>query len=216
MGFQVSGDAATTRTNLGLGDAATKTVGTGAGNVPLNSDLGDAATKTVGTATGNIPLVDNLKTVGGTSIVGTGDIDVGGGKVLQVHYDDTVTASANGSSGWLDTNLSATITPTSATSKILVIVNQVINFSVDTSAQRYYYHNILRGSTQITQTENNMRHNDGSFDSPSYVCMTYLDSPNTTSAVTYKTQHKVNAGTCDIYAQNASGRSYMVLMEVAQ
>jgi len=35
MAVTITNDAATTRTNLGLGDAATKTVGTSAGNIPV-------------------------------------------------------------------------------------------------------------------------------------------------------------------------------------
>jgi len=41
MSVTYSGDAATTRTSLGLGDAATKTVGTAAGNVPVLDGSGD-------------------------------------------------------------------------------------------------------------------------------------------------------------------------------
>jgi len=182
MGFQVSGDAATTRTNLGLGDAATKTVGTGAGNVPLNSDLGDAATKTVGTATGNIPLVDNLKTVGGTSIVGTGDIDVGGGKVLQVVQGTYSTQTTINTGNTLTkTGLLVDITPTAASSKILVLVNFSVNRSVaggsvnrfdlrkdDTSI--HIFGGIHQdGATTVFQTASGM----------------YLDSPATTSATEY-------------------------------
>jgi hypothetical protein len=55
--------------NSDLGNASLKTTGTGAGNVPLNSDLGDASTKTTGTAAGEVPLNSDLgdastKTVG--------------------------------------------------------------------------------------------------------------------------------------------------------
>ena len=48
----------------------------------------------------------------------------GGGKVLQVVSANTSTETASTSSTFADTNLSATITPTSATSTILVLVNQ--------------------------------------------------------------------------------------------
>jgi len=182
MGFQVSGDAATTRTNLGLGDAATKTVGTGAGNVPLNSDLGDAATKTVGTATGNIPLVDNLKTVGGTSIVGTGDIDVGGGKVLQVVQGTYSTQTTINTGNTLTkTGLLVDITPTAASSKILVLVNFSVNRSVaggsvnkfdlrkDDTSIHIFGGSHQDGATTVLQTASGM----------------YLDSPATTSATEY-------------------------------
>ena len=43
MAFTLSGDAATTRTNLGLGDAATKTTGTASGNIPVLDGSGQIA-----------------------------------------------------------------------------------------------------------------------------------------------------------------------------
>ena len=58
--FLTSADLATARTNLGLGTAAVLNDGTGAGDVPLNSDLGTASLKDTGTATGEIPLLDGV------------------------------------------------------------------------------------------------------------------------------------------------------------
>jgi len=182
MGFQVSGDAATTRTNLGLGDAATKTVGTGAGNVPLNSDLGDAATKTVGTATGNIPLVDNLKTVGGTSIVGTGDIDVGGGKVLQVVQGTYSTQTTINTGNTLTkTGLLVDITPTAASSKILVLVNFSVIRSVEGGNQNRF--DLRKDDTSIHIF--GAIHQDGATSVYQTASGMYLDSPATTSATEY-------------------------------
>ena len=58
--FLKSADLATARTNLGLGTAAIKNHGAGAGDVPLNSDLGTASTKNVGTASGEVPMLDGV------------------------------------------------------------------------------------------------------------------------------------------------------------
>jgi len=43
MAVTITNDAATTRTNLGLGDAATKTVGTASGNIPVLDSSGQIA-----------------------------------------------------------------------------------------------------------------------------------------------------------------------------
>ena len=46
--------------------------------------------------------------------------------------------------------------------------------------------------------------------------MDILDSPNTTSATTYKTQGRLSDSSADLYYQHDSSRSTMVLMEIAQ
>lgn len=58
--FIKSADLSTARTNLGLGSAAVLNDGTGAGDLPLNSDLGTASLKNTGTASGEIPLLDGV------------------------------------------------------------------------------------------------------------------------------------------------------------
>ena len=84
MAVTITNDAATTRTNLGLGDAATKTVGTASGNIPVLDSSGKLAS-------GRMPT---FKTVGGSSIVGSGDISTlpSGGTANQVLTSD---ASSN-------------------------------------------------------------------------------------------------------------------------
>lgn len=58
--------------------AASKLVGTGAGDVPLNSDLGTAATKNTGTGAGDVPLNSDLPTFGSAA---TKDTGTGAGEV---------------------------------------------------------------------------------------------------------------------------------------
>ena len=48
MSLAYTGDAATTRTNLGLGDAATKTTGTAAGNIPVLDGSGKLSNSVIG------------------------------------------------------------------------------------------------------------------------------------------------------------------------
>ena len=114
----------------------------------------------------------------------------GGGKVLQVVsmvYSTEVTTT---STTFQDTNVTANITPSSATSKILIIAN--INGNVKTG-DTGIRHRIMRGATELTLIEasdtfnnaNNYSHSGGSG-------LTYLDAPNTTSATTYKVQFRSN------------------------
>lgn len=137
------------------------------------------------------------------------------GRVLQVVNATYSTQLATSSTSYVDTGLSASITPTSATSKILIFVEQTgLGKNAGDSAQRVAL-NILRNSTQIVQFELgagytgssvlNMFGGSGS---------TYLDSPATTSSVTYKTQIKGFAGVT-VYANYDSCTSTITLMEIA-
>ena len=111
----------------------------------------------------------------------------GGGKLLQVVTGTTVTQVGNSTSTYADTGLTATITPTSATSKILVMAD--LNTRKNTGTQANVGLNIVRGSTTIWQTiglhyTNTEQYNGGR------TPIMYMDSPATTSATTYKIQFK--------------------------
>jgi hypothetical protein len=134
------------------------------------------------------------------------DVTAPVGKILQVIYGTSTTAATSTSATFADTNLSATITPTSATSKVLVMVAQSIRWysAVSEGSIR-----ILRDSTSIfSMGQNYALVGDGR----DYIPMLYLDSPNTTSATTYKTQFNRQSGTIEVQANSI--RSTIVLMEV--
>lgn len=141
----------------------------------------------------------------------------GGGKVLQVVFGSTATETASSTSTFVDTNLTATITPTSATSQILVLVSQN---SVAKNNDSRLKMQLLRGATVIlkmgdaigwTNTANRL--NLGS------VSASYLDSPATTSATTYKTQFASQDNNASVTVQqyladSASGVSTITLLEI--
>ena len=110
------------------------------------------------------------------------------------------------SSNYVDTNLSASITPISTTSKILVLVSQT-GFTGGSMNTTF---NLCRGSTVITETYSQSNTSGYKF-AGNFI--NYLDSPSTTSAVTYKTQIKVTASTFYMNWSNA-GRSTITLMEI--
>jgi hypothetical protein len=111
------------------------------------------------------------------------------GKLKQVVQGTTSTAYANSTTTMTDTGLSATITPTSATSKILVLVSHNSVFKTSANANNGANVNLLRGSTVISGSYlNSYSAGTGIFNLYSSVQIMYLDSPNTTSATIYKTQ----------------------------
>lgn len=137
------------------------------------------------------------------------------GTVLQVVNATYSTQLSTTSTSYVDTGLSASITPTSATSKILIFVEQTgVGKNAGDSSQRVAL-NILRNSTQIVQFELGAGYTGSSvinvFGGSG---STYLDSPATTSSVTYKTQIKGFAGV-NVYANYDNCTSTITLMEIA-
>jgi hypothetical protein len=136
------------------------------------------------------------------------------GCVLQVVNATYSTTTSSTTSTFVDTGLSATITPKFSTSKILVIVNQ--NGVGHNATNTYMFLQLLRGSTVICSFEKQFGYNSTAANNFSASTGTnYLDSPATTSAVTYKTQMN-NQGSGIVYCQAyGSESSTITLMEIA-
>jgi hypothetical protein len=132
------------------------------------------------------------------SIVPRGGLPAGAnGGVIQIVQSVKTSVFSTQSTSWVDiTGMTATITPQSASNKIMVSGN----FVLGTTNGGYFQFRILRGSTAIdigaadgnkTQaTYSSFADSHGSQYNFSYTPM-YLDSPNTTSATTYKCQFQV-------------------------
>jgi len=216
MAVTITNDAGTTRTNLGLGDAATKTVGT---------------------ASGNIPLVSSLKTVGGSSIIGSGDISTlpsGGtanqvltsdassnatwadaaaaGKVLQVvasnpHYG----ASWDAGNSYADIpSMSITITPSATSSRIYYTF--LTRAHSNGSGGTNMYIRTLRNGTVIKNSNRwfGFQEGNGAWQAHA-IFVTGVDSPNTTSPVQYDLQAQTDNGTFRIH-DNTNGLNEITLI----
>jgi hypothetical protein len=143
-----------------------------------------------------------------------------GGKVLQVINTTYAVETASTSNTYADTGLTATITPTSATSKILVIVTQQGVQKNSVNANNACDIRLLRASTTILQ----MGDGNGATGSTvnnliGSVSASYLDSPATTSAITYKTQFRnsINAATVRVQSWAVTADtavSTITLMEI--
>jgi hypothetical protein len=130
---------------------------------------------------------------------------VSGGKVLQAVSATTSTEKSIASTSFTDTNLTITITPTLASSKVLILSSQQVYMSSGTAEFTNSGYRLVRGATpdsildysglydQATaiyvETLNTPKNVGGTF----WVPITYLDSPATTSAITYKTQIKMSS-----------------------
>ena len=139
-----------------------------------------------------------------------------GGGIIQMVQDEVTSFFQTSSSSYVDTGLSASITPTSSSNKILVnMALGVYGGATDTlrvNAQ------VLRGSTQVWYTRD-LYFRSGSAFKGVQSAIQFIDSPATTSSTTYKLQVKcesVSGGsTFELYADTTNYNNRMILMEVS-
>jgi hypothetical protein len=131
------------------------------------------------------------------------------GKVIQVvttSYNSTMGSSAG---GWVDTGLNLSITPTSSTSKILVLAN--INGIGNSSSSGTLYR-LNRAGTVILADQFAYVASTAGFNI-SNAGVAYQDSPATTSSTNYKVQMLyLSSGT--MYAHYGATTSTMTLLEI--
>tara|TARA_R100000231_G_scaffold82527_1_gene63073 strand:+ start:136 stop:609 length:474 start_codon:yes stop_codon:yes gene_type:complete len=136
------------------------------------------------------------------------------GHVVQVIQGSTNTEVSGDTTTYTDTTLSATITPKSASSKIFIKVNQHCRWDRYGLSIR-----VLRGSTAIQEPAQKftLYSADVNDDLRMFYINEILDTPSTTSAVTYKTQYASNVSSGASIRLNGNGfYSYLTLMEIAQ
>ena len=136
------------------------------------------------------------------------------GKILQVIYANTTTEKVVSSATFVDTGLTASITPSATSSKVLVIC-EIASIGKAQSNTRVVL-KLLKGSSDlITFLQEGGETADNSTNKVGNSGCTYLDSPDTTSAVTYKVQMNSGAGSSYGQTGGSAATSTMTLMEVA-
>lgn len=137
-------------------------------------------------------------------------VQISGHIVQGVNAINDVSSQSTTSTTFVDTGLSATITPASTDSKILILASFFECYSASSNTAVMFQ--ILRGSTVIGD------HNGatlGYTDAQAYhsVQIQFTDSPSTTSAVTYKIQYKSNNGnSVSINSDNTA--THLQLLEI--
>ena len=142
------------------------------------------------------------------------------GSVLQVIQAITTTAVTHTSDGGqVDTGLTASITPSATSSKILVLISQNNKVERGGSVALDYDLRLFRDSTEVEKWSNVCAEevqNDGTFYGSNHAYH-YEDSPSSTSSITYKTTGQIvsSGGGRTVAFQNSSAPSTMTLMEIA-
>ena len=137
-----------------------------------------------------------------------GDAGMPAGAVLQVVEADFSTQTDISSTSYADSGLSVSITPTSSSSKILVITN--VHCFINGTG--FIGLNIVRGSTQIAEASKAVSFADNT---GNMSVLTKLDSPSTASATTYKVQMKIATASGTLRINQQDGGSRITVMEIA-
>ena len=128
------------------------------------------------------------------------DLAVGTGAFKIANFQEDTSTSESGSSAidtWTDTDLSLTITPTSTSSKVLVSCFSSFMLMIASEGQAFGRVRILRtvGGSDTSVAENHRGYGgeDDNDNAAFGVGIMRIDSPATTSAITYKVQMYLNS-----------------------
>jgi hypothetical protein len=141
-----------------------------------------------------------------------------GGKILQVVSSSTTTPQSLTIAGtFVDGGLSQAITPSSATSKILILIRQP-TYTAQARNATQVWSRLVRGASQIAETYFQNRiwipSSNNAVELGYNSTDIYLDSPSTTSATTYKLQYKGDGSSQTLELQYQNSTSQIILMEV--
>ena len=141
----------------------------------------------------------------------------GGGKVLQVVSDTLTSEYTTGSTSFSDTGLTLNITPSATSSKILIMVTG--SAYSNTAASRFLL-TLLRGSTNLATGDSSgdygfagLSVNEG-IQLTGSLAFNHLDSPSSTSQLTYKVQGRLQPGSGAGQLSLNSTTSTIIAMEI--
>ena len=147
--------------------------------------------------------------------IGTNGLDTGvGGKVLQVVSATLSSSFSTTSASDQNTGLSATITPASASNKILILTSTLLRAGA-VSGDNFVYQKLWRGSVGGTLLIDGypIIGSSNSTDFRGVGSSTFLDSPNTTSSTTYIISiNSTYAGA--VYISDTTTPSTITLIEI--
>ena len=188
--------------------AAPAVAGSGTLTLPVATDtlVGKATTDTL-----------TNKSIAATQLTGTiAASALPAGSVLQVVQGTYATTVSSSTNTFIDTGLTATITPRSISSTILVLVYHAQNGKSNGDASAGISIRLMRGAISVVQMCEYLGYTQVAQADYFAMASSYLDSPATTSATIYKTQFKSANNTASVNVQNqaALSPSTITLMEI--
>ena len=136
----------------------------------------------------------------------------GGGGIVQVVQGTTNSESSTSSTSYVTSGLSLNITPKSTSSKILVCFNLPLQSGAHNLRTAVGLH---RGGSQIYLAQREALFNNSSSNNSETVSGMFLDSPATTSTLTYDVRVRVSGGSGTFYWAVSSTVCTLTAMEVS-
>jgi hypothetical protein len=134
--------------------------------------------------------------------------------IVQIVEGTYSTQTSSSSGSFADTGLTASITPKATANKILILVQHTANFKTSASSDASMQIQLVRGATNLN-TQKWGYTNNSAVDQIGGLHFSYLDSPNTTSSTTYKTQFLSEGSRASVQVQQGNTTSRILLIEVA-
>ena len=166
---------------------------------------------TVASGIASSKLTGALPAISGASLTGFTDSQMPAGAVLQVVSVVNAANTSTTVNAWTATSLSASITPISTSSKVLISIAGPCSQGALSTVS----FNIYRDSTALSAQDYGFGGFYGADAREENISIQYLDSPSTTSATTYKLyiNRRDSAGTVNFGQPNRD--SVITLMEIA-
>jgi hypothetical protein len=134
------------------------------------------------------------------------------GAVVQTVMSSTLGGSTTNSGSYVDvTYANITITPSSATSKVLILATGTSEFSALAGANVTADTQLIRSPSTSLQVQTVGTSGAGNVGSSGAISYSYMDAPGTTSAVTYKLQQRISNTSSTLTSTNI----WLIAQEIA-
>ena len=137
------------------------------------------------------------------------------GNVLQIVNGTYSTQVTSTSTTFANTNLNASITPLATSSKILILVTQPLAVWDGASNATSVQFKLFRDSTSIRHITAIGQRYPATHFTHTWMTTEYLDSPSSTSSITYKTQYKTYTSGAQVASCYAGATASITLIEIA-
>ena len=136
------------------------------------------------------------------------------GTIIQTVSAEIENDNVTTSTSYVDTGLTANITPSSTSNKIIVLVCMPMNCTQDSTDVQVEY-KVLRDSTALGDAVFGDHSGNGSrSDLWTTAHFAYVDSPSSTSSLTYKVQHKTFNTDITSTASHQNNKCTIILQEI--